>query len=393
MGHILECTGYDVMKTDFVKGEDCYLYDINGARYVDFEAGDWCTALGYNDKRINQVISTQIERIGHLGSRYTNDIVENAAIKVLDLVKIPEGKAVFLSSGSEAVEFGIQIGRCTTEKPRFIGLLDSFLSSYGSAERGNEEEWYFFDWSNCKTCPHSEECDPQCKYLKKIPEDTIGGFVFEPGNTSGLVKLPPKKLIQNIVRIIKKAHGIIIVDEVTTGFGRTGAWFGYEHYDLQPDIIAMGKGIGNGYPVSAVAMTDDIVKKVVKSGFHYAQSHQNDPFGCAIATEVITILKKDKLIERSEKLGKKFLSELECLQKKYRYIKEVRGIGLMLVIEFQENDEKFSLKKVYKELLNRGFVVGYKPNANLLRFYPALTIKEDDIKDMLKNLEDIISLY
>jgi acetylornithine/N-succinyldiaminopimelate aminotransferase len=390
MNHILECSGYGLVKTDIVRGENCYLYDTHDNMYVDFEAGVWCTSLGHNHPRINQTIATQIGRITHLGFRYTNKVVEDAAVKVLETVEFYDGKCVFLSSGSEAVEFGVQIARQISEQPLFITLSNSYLSAFGDAGKKRSDGWYCFDWSKCNTC-QLPGCDLQCHHLTEIPLERIGGLVFEPGNTCGLVKFPPKKLVKTLEFMIKQRNGLIVIDEVTTGLGRTGSWYGFQHYDLQPDIIAMGKGIGNGYPVSAIAMKRDIALRLEKVNFRYAQSHQNDALGCAVAKEVITIIQEEDLVERSKILGARFLDEMKLLEQRNNNIKEVRGRGLMLALEFKSNSEDFSLATVYGELVKKGFLVGYIPSVNLLRFYPALTIKEDDIKNLLDVLSRVLN--
>jgi acetylornithine aminotransferase len=191
--------------------------------------------------------------------------------------------------------------------------------------------------------------------------------------------------------MVKQHHGFVAVNEVTTGMGRTGAWFGFQHYALQPDIVALGKGLGNGYPVSAVAMTNEIAERLEDNGFRYAQSHQNDPLSCAVAKEVITVMREEGLVERSNRVGAHFLQELELLGKQHDVVKQVRGRGLMIAMEFEVNDGHFSLESVYHELLKRGFIVGYKPTVNLLRFYPPLTIGEKDIAQLLEELGDILS--
>lgn len=389
MSHILECSGYDFIKANIVRGQGCHLFDNDNNMYVDFEAGVWCTSLGHNHPRINKVIKSQIDQIAHLGFRYTNNIVEEAAVKVLETVGLTDGKCVFLSSGSEAVEFGVQMARRLTRQPMFITLSNSYLSAYGDAGKKSGEGWFTFDWSACNNCADLE-CDPYCRHLKEIPFEHIGGMVFEPGNSSGLVKLPPKKLVKTLEVIIKQWNGLIVVDEVTTGIGRTGSWYGFQHYSLEPDIIALGKGLGNGYPVSTVAMKNEVALRTETSNFRYAQSHQNDALACAVAKEVIDVIQEEGLIERSNIIGAKFLNELKLMRQRYNNIKEVRGRGLMLAVEFKNNDGAFSLASIYSKLLERGFLVGYKPAANLLRFYPALTINEHDIKSMLDVLDQFL---
>lgn len=389
MDHILGC--HEIIKTDFVRGQNCYLYDAGGRKYIDFEAGIWCTALGHNHRRVNQAMHRQIERIIHLGTRYPSFIAEAAAVEVLDIVAIPGGKCVFLSSGSEAVEFGAQIARRITGRPLLLTFSDSYLAAYGSAGRKSPEEWHLLDWSACAACPHADECDPECSRWRAIPFERIGGFVFEPGSASGLVKFPPTQLVQALASRVKQRDGLIVVNEITTGMGRTGAWFGFQHYALQPDIVALGKGLGNGYPVSAVAMTRDVAGKLEKGAFRYAQSHQNDPLGCAIAREVITILTEDGLIARGSEVGTRFQAGLRRLGERCEAIKEVRGRGLMIAMELSSKPERCPAASVYRELLERGFLVGCYPAANVLRFDPALTIGEEDLAQLLENLGHVLA--
>ncbi len=381
MNHILR--SHDIVKTDFVRGENCYLYDIQGKQYIDFESGCWCTALGHHHPRINQVMRAQLENIMHLGTRYPNMRAEHAAIDILNIIGFPDGKCIFLSSGSEAVEFGVQAARRISGKPLLLTFSNSFLASYGSAGKKSSKEWHLFDWS---LCHHTAAC--ACG--KEIPFERLGGFAFEPGGSgSEAVKFPSKRLVRDLVQQIKHADGLLVANEITTGMGRTGKWFGFQHYDIQPDIVALGKGLGNGYPVSAVAMKPEIAEQLEQSGLHYGQSHQNDPLGCSVAREVITILREENWIERGNTTGDFFLKGLKQLEKKHAIVKEARGRGMLLALEFFPH-ERFSAATAYHALFEKGFLVDYRPAHNVLRFDPALTIEEDDITRLLECLDSLL---
>jgi acetylornithine aminotransferase len=246
MNHVLRC--HEIVKTDFVRAQGCYLYDSREKRYIDFEAGIWVAALGHNHPRILKVLQQQMEQVIHLGTRFPSYLAEEAAVALLDLLGMPDGKCLFLNTGSEAVEFGVQTIRSLSGRPLLLTLADSFLASYGSAGQKKAEEWFLLDWQKCATCSRSGSCDSECALLRQVPFDTVGGLVFEPGNAGGQVRLPPQKLVSVLTAKLQRQAGLIAVDEVTTGFGRTGTWFGFDHYGLKPDIIAMGKAIGNGYP-------------------------------------------------------------------------------------------------------------------------------------------------
>lgn len=385
MEHILRCYG-DIYDIEIVRAQGTHLYDRDGRRYVDFEAGVWCTSLGHGHARINKVIHEQIEQVMHLGYRYKHRAVEEAAQAVLEVNNIANGKAVFLSSGSEAVEFGVQAIRRLKERPLLLALKGTYLSAFGSAGMRSSEEWYDLDWTDCRQC--SRECGPSCTKLTAIPFERVGGLVFESG--SGLVISPPEKLVRVIAGMIEEQGGLILANEITTGFGRTGAWFGYEHYGLKPSMVAMGKGMGNGYPVSAVAMSSNVAKELEQSGLRYAQSHQNDALACAVAFEVIRVMREEGLVDRSAKVGAVLKDQLNNLAKRHACIKEVRGKGLMVAMEFTEKVSRAELGKIHKDLFNSGFLVGYSPTPHFFKFFPALVIDEDSICSMTTELSHLL---
>jgi acetylornithine aminotransferase len=376
---------------DIVKGEGCYLYDLQGKKYLDLESGIWCLALGHCHPQINDAIRAQAGILTHSGYCYANSVMEQASKAVLDILNMSDGKCVFLSSGSEAVEFGVQAQQKITDKPLILTLSDSFLGSYGSAGNKRKDEWYLFDWQECTTCNSSEDCNPECHYLSEIPFDRIGGFVFEPGSSSGLVRFPPKTFIQNIVKFIRQHDGFIQINEITTGLGRTGKWFGFQHYDINPDIVSMGKGLGNGYPVSAIAMTPEIIEHLNNKSFYYYQSHQNDPLGCAVARAVIKILQEEKIIEKSKTVADYFFSELRQLKQKYSIIQEIRGRGLMFAIEFKDMLADDLLSDLYVQCIQRGFILAKRPGLNVFRLDPPLIIQKEDIDHFLAAFDQLLA--
>lgn len=390
MEHIIWCIGHELVLKDIVKGENCYLYDSKGKKYLDLESGVWCTSIGHGNPRIKKVIKSQIDGISHTGYCYANPIIEESARVILDTLSFPNGKCVFLCSGSEAVEFGVRVAQSISERPLLLTMSDSYFGAYGSASKRSENEWYSFDWLKCKGCPNFQDCDLKCKRLSEIPFDKIGGFLFEPGSSSGLVRFPPEKLIQNIVKRIKKNKGLLIINEVTTGIGRTGEWYGFMHYNLKPDIVALGKGLGNGYPVSVTAITEEVFKMLKDKQFKYSQSHQNDPLGASVAREVIQVIREEKLIERSKRIGNYFIDKLKNIANGHSEIKEIRGRGLMIAVEFKNNNNSLAAL-IQRKLLDEGFIVASRPGANAIRIDPPLTIDENDIENFINCFDRVLS--
>lgn len=388
MEHVLNCTGYEMLIKDIERAEGYYLYDSKGKKYMDFESGVWSISLGHSHKELNEAIKNQADKIIHLGFKYSSKLVEAAAVDVLSIMQPFSGKCVFLCSGSEAVELAVKAAKHIIKDKMLLTFNMSYLSAYGHSGVKDDKDWHKLDLGKCVACGGNGDCST-CDIINQIPFDRIGAFVFEPGNSSGLVLMPPKYAIQEIVKRIKQNNGLIVVDEVTTGIGRTGKWFGFQHYDIQPDIVAMGKGIGNGYPVSAVAFDDKAAEQIQKDGFKHSQSHQNDALGCAVVSKVIEIIKNNGLINKSRETGEYLLNGLKELQAKTDCIKEVRGVGMMIGIEFQA-DAATKLKEAVERLFEEGFLVGYNPRFSFMRFYPTLTTSQEDIEGLLKHLEEVL---
>jgi acetylornithine aminotransferase len=384
--NLLNTSGYEIYNKSITKGDGCYVFDSNNTRYIDFEAGVWALPLGHNNIEVNNALIKQLSEISHIGYRFSHAVVEEAAASLLRIMNLDQGKCLFLSSGSEAVEFAVKVIKAVTDKPYLLNLDKYYLSAYGATGNTSSDPWISLDWRACLQKGQSNYDE----ILKDIPFEQIGAFVFEAGNGSGNVWLPPKDLIQVITSRVKEYGGWIVVDEVTVGMGRTGKWFGFEHYGIHPDIIACGKGLGNGYPVSAVGVSRKICDLLEKSSFAYAQSHQNDPLGCAVAKEVIRVINEKGLLEQATRRGKYLLEKLSNLKNIHSCIKEVRGIGLLCAIEFKDSIDEETVSIIHRRLFDAGFVVGLKLATNVMRFYPPLIIEEDMIDAMIKALNDIL---
>jgi len=383
MKNVLNCIGHPLKIPNVVDSAGVYLFDENGKRYMDLESGVWCMALGHRNERINGIIKRQVDAVLHAGFCYSSKILDEAAGSILSITDLAGGKCVFLSSGSEAVEVLRQIAKKITGKQKTLALHDAYLGSYSSVIN-RDVGWHSFNWERCQTCSKKDECDPDCEALREIPDD-ISEFAFEPGSASGFVRFPPKALIRNMVDVVRKNGGVILANEVTTGIGRTGKWFGYQHYDIEPDMVSIGKGVGNGYPVSVAVLSRATAKKLEKVPFKYSQSHQNDPLGAAIVREVIQTIEEDDLIAKAKKNGEAFHSQLKSLIDG-EIIRDVRGRGLMLAADLaskQVGDE------MYDELIEQGYIVGNR--GSLFRMDPPLTISKKELGEFINAFAAVVA--
>ena len=390
LSHVIWYPGNELLLPDIVRAENCHLYDARGKKYVDLESGVWCTSIGHNHPRLIRVLTEQSAKIAHTGFNYSAAVVEESAREILSLLEFDGGACVFLCSGSEAVEYGVRVAQSLINRPLMMTMTDSYFGAYGSAAKRDESEWYGFDWLACVECKNDDACGWRCERWSQIPFEKIGGFLFEPGSSSGLVRFPPEKLVRNIVNAVRTNDGLVLVNEVTTGVGRTGRWFGYQHYGISPDIVALGKGIGNGYPVSVAAFASGVRLRLGGRIIKYSQSHQNDPLGAAMAREVVRVIEDERLVERGREIAARLVDGLTAIRAHTRHIRGIRARGLMVALELQDDPETSFTITVHREFVRRGFLVGRRAGVSVLRIDPSLTIHPEDIEDFLETLEDIL---
>lgn len=191
---------------------------------------------------------------------------------------------------------------------------------------------------------------------------------------------------------MRQSGGLLVANEVTTGMGRTGEWFGYQHYGVQPDAGVLGKGLGNGYPVSAVAFSAGIAERLGEHPIAYAQSHQNDPLGAAVAKAVIRVIREGGLVARAKDLGDRLKTGLGRVGERTGRIREIRGRGLMLALDLRDDEDDAAFAKaIHVEMVRRGFVTVLRPHTGTLRLDPPLTLEDEQVSRFLKELESTLS--
>lgn len=374
MQHVLNCTGHEIKLPDIVRSDGAYVFDSGGKRYVDLESGVWCISIGHNNSSVRDAAFRQWDALLHAGFAYSNPIVESAASRLLDVVGMRDGQCVFLCSGSEAIEISRQISRHVTRFETSLTFADSYLGAYSSVS-DRRVGWHIIDWLNT---PLDED-----RLIESIPNG-VSDFVLEPGSSSGHVRFPPRSLVERIVKTVRSNGGKIIANEVTTGVGRTGEWFGYQHYGITPDLIAIGKGVGNGYPVSVAVINSDTADELRDTGFHYSQSHQNDPVGACVVREVVNVIENGALVADAARKGADLLMRLRWAIDD-RTVLNVRGRGLMIAIDLCDSE---TTDRVYGNLIQRGFIVGNR--GTFLRVDPPLTVPEDELKNFSRAFNEVV---
>ncbi len=374
-----------------------WIYDVNGKKYLDCESGMWCTNLGHNHPTIVETIKEQSSKIIHRNKGFLCPITIEAAEKLLDFITDKFDKVTFLNSGSEAVEFAINFAKKITKRKNVLSLENSYLGAFGIARdlsfTSSENEEFKLEFPVCGR----NECENLDRFLQKAYKvidkhaDDIACFVLEPIMVGGGVLRPCSKFIQPICDKMKEIGALVIIDEVTTGFGRTGKKFGYELFKITPDILALGKALGNGYPVSAVVTKSDLEAKLTSSELYYAQSHQLDPLGTSIAMKVIEVFESEDILEKLKPKIVELFSFLKTLS--HPSIIDARSFGFIFAIEFKEygnNKTKELILRIKDSLLLEGVMIGFSTAKNLIRFLPPLTISDEEIKFLKQKITKVL---
>jgi len=407
----------------FERGEGVYLYDFEGKRYYDFVAGIATMSVGHNHPRVVAAITDQAGKLLHgaVHVGYMQPYVEILE-KLISLAPAPinDGKGMLSNSGSEAVESAIKLARAVSGRPMILAFIDSFhgrpmgalsLTASSSGYRkhlaplltGVEHVPY----PNCFRCPFGhknhtkEDCCGQWRNFiqmtleKLVHPDDLAAIIVEPIIGEGGYIVPPDDFLQTLREVCDKTGALLIADEVQTGMGRTGKWYATEHWNVVPDIIALGKAIGGGLPLGATLARADLMNAWWPAA--HGSTFGGNPLACRAGLESITIIEEENMLENAAHVGDHIQARFKTAQKDMHIIGDIRGKGLMIGVELVdqagESLKVDQVKHIIKDLGANG-VVMTKCGQSALRIAPALSITQatadkaiDIILQVLRNFQ------
>ncbi|CAM3114882.1 aspartate aminotransferase family protein [Sporolactobacillus spathodeae] len=386
------------------RGEGIYVWDENGRKYIDFASGVAVVNCGHNHPYVVQKAKEQIDKLIHGGHNvvYYQSYIELAE-KILGHVG-SDYKIYFSNSGAEANEAAIKLAKQVTGRPGIISFKRSFhgrtlatttLTASNAKYRRHYEgllpSVYYAEYPySARTGLSDEEETARCiAQLEEIFHDLIepeqvACMILEPIQGEGGYIVPPKSFLQAIRRICDQ-HGILLAfDEVQTGFGRTGKIFAYEHFDVKPDIMSLAKAIANGFPLSAMVAKRSLMDQW-PAGTH-GGTFGGNPVACAAGTAVFELL-ENGLADHAATMGSYFKAKLEKMKANHQEILDVRGLGLMIGMEFVTKDGKPDAKLVESLrsiALEKGLILlSCGVSKNVIRFIPPLIVTEEQIDEAL----------
>lgn len=390
-----------------VKGKMQYLFDSEGKKYLDFYAGVSVINCGHCNPEILSATIDQMKTLQHTSIIYLTEPIVNLAEKLSYVLPGDIKHSFFCCTGSEANEGALLLARLYTGKNEFISLNNSLHGRTYLTMSATEIPMWRADpmLSDCVTfVPNAysrnktlekaaiESLDAIENAIASKGADKIAAFIAEPIQGNGGIITPPLWYFKKLKTILEKNGILLIIDEVQTGFARTGKMFAIEHYDVVPDIITVAKALGNGIPISAFCTNDKIAAAFTKAS---ASTLGGNPVAASTAIAVLDYIEKNNLCSNSETLGKKLKEGLLKLKEKYPIIYDVRGIGLMLGVELINGNGEPALEEtdiILEILKDEGILLGKNGSGrNVLAFQPPLVITETDVAFVLDKLNLALS--
>lgn len=398
------------------KARGAMVEDVDGNRYLDFTAGIAVVATGHSHPEVVKAIREQAARFVHMSG---TDFYYPAQVKLAEIMdRITPGKSpkrtFFSNSGTEAVEAAFKLARYKTRRPLMIAFQGAFhgrtmgaLSLTGSkaVQRRHFSPMVpgvtHVPYASCYRCPYALTY-PSCKmhcvnvirdwYFKSlVPPEDVAAIVVEPIQGEGGVIVPPPEFHPMLAEVAREFGILLIADEVQTGMGRTGKMFAMEHWNVQPDILAVGKGIASGLPMGATVASTDVMSW--QAGSH-ANTFGGNPVACEAALVTIELLQRE-LVANAGKVGAYLLQELAGMQNRHRLIGDVRGKGLLIGIEcVRDRDTKEMAIQERNDIIQRCFRKGLLLlgcGQNVVRIVPPLLITRQEADTALEILDAVFT--
>ena len=363
------------------KGKGALVWDINGNEYIDCTGSYGVAVVGHCHPKVVQAVQNQVEKLIACHASFYNDSRSILLQKIMGLA--PEGLTrVFLSnSGAESVECAIKLARKYSGKSEIIAMVGAFHGKTMGALSATFKKKYKAPFM--PLVPGFKHVPPNnLEKVKAAITDKTAAIIVEPVRGEGGIRPSNDKFLAGLRKICDEKSVLLIFDEVQTGFGRTGKVFACENWNVVPDILCLAKSVAGGLPMGATFAKEEVMAAFNRG--EHSSTFSGNPLVCAAASAAIDVLVEENLAERAASLGKYFMDKLTDLQQKYNIIREVRGMGLMIGVEF-----RFDVYNIIVGCKEQGVLV-LDAGRNVVRFLPPLVITKEQIDKVIEVLDNVL---
>ena len=366
-----------------VKGKGSRVWDIQGKAYLDFFPGWGVSGIGHCHPIVIQAIKEQVRKILHVSNNFLS--IKQAQLAKEIVRRSFPGRVFFCNSGAEAIEAAIKFARkygSETGRYEMITMQQSFHGRTLAAMTATGQE---------KIHHGFEPLVSGFRYARLNDFESVNGLVnertvailLEPIQGEGGINVIDQAFLEKLEALCKEKNLLLIFDEVQTGMGRTGKWFGYQHYGIAPDLMVLAKTLGGGAPIGALVVHKRIKKEVLTPGTH-ASTYGGNPLAASASLAVFKAIEREKLLQNAEEMGSYLKSKLEELKTKHSVIKEVRGLGLMIGVELS-----IPGADIAKKCMEEGLLINCTQE-KVLRIMPAMTVSGRLIDQAVRILDRVL---
>jgi len=365
-----------------VRGQGCYMYDADGNEILDMFPGWAVSGIGHCHPNVVQAIRKQAGELLHIDNTFYSE--PQGKLAELLSERAFGGKCFFCNSGAEANEAAMKLARLHTpqQKYKFITAEGSFhgrtFATVTATAQPKYHEGFLPLLPGFIYVPFND-----VTALESAFSDEVAAVLVEPIQGEGGINVATAEYLQAIRQLCDQKGAIMILDEVQTGIGRTGKWFAYQHFDVEPDIITMAKALGGGVAIGAMMAKEEIAASLVPG--KHASTFGGNALACAAAIAVIETIEEDNLLQNAVQLGEYTKDKLQKLKQKHFIIDSVRGIGLMLGVQLTSPG-----KKIVERCLQKGLRINCT-NENVLRFMPPMIVTKEQIDQAIDILDAVLT--
>ncbi|PYP90977.1 MAG: aspartate aminotransferase family protein [Candidatus Angelobacter sp. Gp1-AA117] len=374
------------------RGRGVYVYDDKGRRYLDLLSGIGVNVLGYAHPVISKTIARQARLLIHTSNLFYHEYQGKLAAVLTRISGLD--RAFFTNSGTEAWEGALKLARayarenCAQGKEpkwRILALEHAFHGrTFGSLATTHKEKYrapFAPVLPGVQFVKFNDVAD-----LERNFDDTVCAIGFEFLQGEGGIRPVSKEFAEAACQLSRKHNALLIADEIQSGMGRTGRWFAYQHYGIQPDLVTVAKPIAGGLPLGALLVSEK-VSQCIHPGMH-GTTFGGGPLACAVALQLLNILEKHKLLKHVQAVGSYLIDQLKKLQKQHSAIQEVRGMGLMVGMELDSPD---LAKAVMKQMLERKIILN-RTDETVIRFLPPYLITRKHVDVAMEQLGQVLKM-
>lgn len=367
-------------------GEGMYLYDTEGKKYLDFTAGIAVCSLGYGNQEYNDALKEQVDKLLHTSNLYYNTTCGDAAQALKKITGMD--KVFFTNSGTEAIEGALKAARKyawskNSGRYEFIAMENAFHGRTIGAVSVTGHKEYREPFEPMMGGVHFAEYN-NLDSVKALVNEKTCGIILETIQGEGGINPATSEFLEGIRKICDENGILMILDEIQCGMGRSGSYFAWQQMGVKPDIMAMAKAIGNGVPVGAFAMTNEVAECSLKPGDH-GTTYGGNPFACAAVKKVIEIFEKEHLVEHVNEVAPYLTEKLEEVVAECEAAVKVKGKGLIQGLQITK-----PLSEVTAKAMEEGLVI-IGAGADVIRIIPPLIVQKEHIDEMAEKMKKVLA--